>query len=258
MDLLLLADPSEAKVRTYLPESKCFVASSAGAVVGACVVKPLSAGAHELMCIAVQPACQKSGHGSALLKWVIDFYRKSGATQLEVGTGTFGYQLAFYQKLGFRVSGIDHDFFVKNYPEPIFENGIQLFDMLRLVLGFPRNADGSPFRAACGAADPAAGQSRLMRQPIAAGVVHGVPEDLAAALFADDHALAIWEGISPLARNEWICWVENAKKHPTRLKRIARVPADLKSGKRRPCCWPGCPHGKSGRPRFRCPSAPRP
>lgn len=134
MDLLLLADPSEEKVRSYLPESKCFVVLRGAVVVGACVVRPRGAGRHEVMSIAVHPACQKSGYGTALLKWVVEFFRRSGARQLEVGTGTFGYQLAFYQRQGFRVASIDHDFFVENYPEPIFENGIQLFDMLRLTL----------------------------------------------------------------------------------------------------------------------------
>ena len=136
VELLLLADPSEDKIRSYLPESKCFVVSTGGAVVGACVVQPRGAGAHELMSIAVSPAHQKSGYGTALLTWVIEFFRGSGARQLEVGTGTFGYQLAFYQRHGFRVTGIDHDFFVRNYPEPIVEDGIQLFDMLRLTLKY--------------------------------------------------------------------------------------------------------------------------
>ena len=139
MELLLLADPSEDKVRSYLSGSKCFVASSNGAVVGACVVQPLGAGAHELMSIAVQPTHQKSGYGTALLKWIIEFFRKSGASQIEVGTGTFGYQLAFYQRHGFRVTSIDHDFFVNNYSEPIFENGIQHFGMLRLTLRYSGN-----------------------------------------------------------------------------------------------------------------------
>ena len=134
--LLLLADPSEEKIRSYLSTSRCFVVSTHGAVVGACLVQPLGAGAHELMSIAVQPAHQKSGYGTALLKWVVDFYRRSGASRIEVGTGTFGYQLAFYQRHGFRVTAIDRDFFVNHYPEPIFEGGIQLFDMLRLTLNY--------------------------------------------------------------------------------------------------------------------------
>jgi uncharacterized protein YdeI (YjbR/CyaY-like superfamily) len=77
---------------------------------------------------------------------------------------------------------------------------------------------------------------------IATGVVHDVPADLRETLLADGEALALWEDITPLARNEWICWVEDAKQEVTRLKRIGRVSSDLKAGKRRPCCWPGCPH----------------
>lgn len=137
--LLLLADPSEEKVRAYLPASRCFIVSNGAEVVGACVVQPRGADAHELMSIAVHPAHQRSGYGAALLKWVIECYRNSGARSLEVGTGTFGYQLAFYQRHGFRVTRIDHDFFVDSYPEPIFEDGIQLFDMLRLTLCFSGN-----------------------------------------------------------------------------------------------------------------------
>jgi uncharacterized protein YdeI (YjbR/CyaY-like superfamily) len=45
-----------------------------------------------------------------------------------------------------------------------------------------------------------------------------------------------------LARNEWICWVDSAKKAETRLKRINWGCENLEDGKRRPCCWPGCPH----------------
>jgi ribosomal protein S18 acetylase RimI-like enzyme len=140
LELLLQADPSEDKIRSYLPGAKCFVASRAGSVVGACVVKPLADGAHELMSIAVQPDHQRLGYGTALLQWVIGYFRNAGARQLEVGTGTFGYQLAFYQRHGFRVASIDPDFFVRNYPEPIFEDGIQLFDMLRLTLRYPEES----------------------------------------------------------------------------------------------------------------------
>lgn len=141
MELLLLADPSEDNIRSYLPTSRCFVISSDAVVVGACVVQPRGADTYELMSIAVDPARQKSGYGTALLKWVIDFYRNAGAGWLEVGTGTFGYQLAFYQRHGFRVTRIDRDFFINNDPEPIFEDDIQLFDMLRLTLWYSGRVD---------------------------------------------------------------------------------------------------------------------
>jgi uncharacterized protein YdeI (YjbR/CyaY-like superfamily) len=77
---------------------------------------------------------------------------------------------------------------------------------------------------------------------IAGGVVHDLPDDLRRALDADSRALATWEVITPIARNEWICWIESAKKIETRQKRIAWGRENLSEGKRRPCCWPGCPH----------------
>ena len=82
----------------------------------------------------------------------------------------------------------------------------------------------------------------MPKNNIASGVVHDVPPDLKKSLLADGEALALWEGLTPLARNEWICWVESAKMERTRRQRLERVGADLKKGKRRPCCWPGCPH----------------
>lgn len=77
---------------------------------------------------------------------------------------------------------------------------------------------------------------------ISTGVVHDIPDDLRYELLADNIALEKWEDITPLARNEWICWVENAKKEATRKKRISQTRSMLKDGKRRPCCWAGCPH----------------
>ena len=79
-------------------------------------------------------------------------------------------------------------------------------------------------------------------QKIAGGVVHELPADLRQALGSDPEALATWLAISPLARNEWICWIESAKKVETRKKRIDWGCSNLRQGKRRPCCWPGCKH----------------
>lgn len=77
---------------------------------------------------------------------------------------------------------------------------------------------------------------------IPGGVVHDLPDDLRSALTTDAAAMATWRQITPLARNEWICWIESAKKTETRLKRLDWGRSNLSDGKRRPCCWPGCPH----------------
>ena len=82
----------------------------------------------------------------------------------------------------------------------------------------------------------------LSEKEILVGVVHDLPEDLKKALTSDAKALETWEDITPLARNEWICWIESAKKAETRTRRIEWGCSSLKEGKRRPCCWPGCPH----------------
>ena len=74
------------------------------------------------------------------------------------------------------------------------------------------------------------------------GVVHDVPADLHETLTSSAVAQAAWEDITPLARNEFICWVEDAKKSETRERRIRRTKEELIEGKRRPCCWPGCSH----------------
>jgi hypothetical protein len=82
----------------------------------------------------------------------------------------------------------------------------------------------------------------MSKKEISGGVVHTVPVDLKKALTSDKAVLALWEDLTPLARNEWICWVEYVKKPETRKEHIERVPEQLKEGDRRPCCWIGCPH----------------
>ncbi|HEY7931901.1 MAG TPA: YdeI/OmpD-associated family protein [Acidimicrobiales bacterium] len=74
------------------------------------------------------------------------------------------------------------------------------------------------------------------------GVVHQLPHDLRTALLANSVALEAWRDITKLARNEFICWVEEAKQPTTRSRRIRRTIEQLDEGKRRPCCWPGCQH----------------
>lgn len=82
----------------------------------------------------------------------------------------------------------------------------------------------------------------MPKQSISGGVVHNLPADMKKALTSAPKALAAWENITPLARNEWICWVTMVKKTETRKEHVQRMVSQLKEGKRRPCCWPGCPH----------------
>jgi uncharacterized protein YdeI (YjbR/CyaY-like superfamily) len=79
-------------------------------------------------------------------------------------------------------------------------------------------------------------------QELPGGVVHNLPADLSAELLGSGTALAAWNDITPLARNEFICWVEDAKQQKTRERRIRRTREELEDGMRRPCCWPGCSH----------------
>lgn len=82
----------------------------------------------------------------------------------------------------------------------------------------------------------------MTKQKLATGVVHEVPDDMRTMLTDSDDVCNLWNNLTPLARNEWICWITSAKKPETRIKRIDWARSDLLKGKKRPCCWPGCPH----------------
>jgi uncharacterized protein YdeI (YjbR/CyaY-like superfamily) len=77
---------------------------------------------------------------------------------------------------------------------------------------------------------------------IPSGTIHTLPSDLKKALLAEPKALAAWNDITPLARNEWICWTTTVKQASTRQNHIERTVSELMEGKRRPCCWIGCIH----------------
>lgn len=77
---------------------------------------------------------------------------------------------------------------------------------------------------------------------ISDGTVHTTPLDMRHILTTQPTVRTLWEDITPLARNEWICWITSAKKDETRKKRIRIMSENLLKGKRRPCCWIGCTH----------------
>jgi hypothetical protein len=81
-----------------------------------------------------------------------------------------------------------------------------------------------------------------MAAKLPGGTVHKMTEDFEKAILAVPKVRALWDDISPLARNEWICWVTSGKKAETRDIRIKKGISKMRGGMRRPCCWVGCVH----------------
>lgn len=84
----------------------------------------------------------------------------------------------------------------------------------------------------------------MSKEQLAEGTVHKLPADLGKALNGDAAARTKWQSLTPLARNEWICWTITVKQQKTRDDHVRRVVSELKEGMRRPCCWIGCIHRK--------------
>ena len=87
-----------------------------------------------------------------------------------------------------------------------------------------------------------------MTKELSDGLVHDVPNDLYAALIERKETTNLWESLTPIGRNEFICWVEDAKQEKTRARRIRRTVEELTDGKKRPCCWAGCIHRTDKKP----------
>lgn len=134
-DLLLLADPSREIVDDYLRRGTCYTASYLGEVIGVYVLLRTRPETIEIVNVAVREDYQGRGIGKKLVQDAICRAKEERIKTIEIGTGNCGMmQLALYQKCGFRIVGVDLDFFVRHYDEEIFENGIQCRDMIRLQL----------------------------------------------------------------------------------------------------------------------------
>ena len=85
-----------------------------------------------------------------------------------------------------------------------------------------------------------------MVQPITKTTAyHEVPKTVLAVLKNDANLIELWNGLTEIQRNEWACYASTGAKPETREKHIARMVSDIKSGKKTPCCWPGCPHRRA-------------
>ena len=87
-----------------------------------------------------------------------------------------------------------------------------------------------------------------MNRDISGGLVHDVPTDLVDALVESEEITNLWENLTPIGRNEFICWIEDAKREKTRLRRVRRTVEEIAEGRKRPCCWPGCIHRTDKKP----------
>lgn len=133
LHLFLLADPDIGMVESYVYRSKCFVLEENHEIIGSYLLLPSRPQTIELVNIAVLVKKQGRGYGKELVKHAVDMARTLGYQTIEVDTGNSGVmQLGLYQKCGFRIVGVDIDFFTTHYKEPIFENGIHCRDMIRL------------------------------------------------------------------------------------------------------------------------------
>lgn len=133
MELLLLADPSIKLVEEYIKRGEVFVGVISNEIIAVFVLLPTRPETVEIVNVAVAEPEQGQGLGKQMVLYAISYAKLLGYKTIEIGTGNSGVsQLALYQKCGFRMTSIDRDFFVRHYPEAIYENGIQVVDMVRL------------------------------------------------------------------------------------------------------------------------------
>ncbi len=134
-NLLLEADPSKELVSHYFKRSLTFEVLKDGVLVGIVVLIETRPETLEIVNISVSSDHQNQGIGQEILQFAINYGKENQFIVLEIGTGSTSFsQLYLYQKMGFRITGIDKDFFVHHYDEEIIENGLILKDMVRLQL----------------------------------------------------------------------------------------------------------------------------
>ena len=134
-ELLLSADPEKSLVEKYLNLGETFIARLNENTIGVIVLLEKHPGIMEIMNVAVSEPFQNRGIGRRLVTFGIKRAGEKGMTKVEIGTGNPGVgQMLLYQKCGFRIIGVDLDFFRRNYPEKIYENGIECRDMIRMEI----------------------------------------------------------------------------------------------------------------------------
>ncbi|HBX89693.1 MAG TPA: GNAT family N-acetyltransferase [Marinilabiliaceae bacterium] len=134
LDLLLLADEQENMIEKYLHRGNLFALYD-GDLKSICVITEENDGEYELKNLATYKKYQKQGYGRSLVKYVFKYY-KGKCKVMFVGTGDNAIIIRFYENCGFKISHKVINFFTDNYDKPIFENGVQLVDMIYLRKDF--------------------------------------------------------------------------------------------------------------------------
>jgi ribosomal protein S18 acetylase RimI-like enzyme len=125
MHLLLLADENQQLIDRYLPHSQIYLFTNDDQIQGICLLQ-ITGDSGEIVNIAVEPAYQSQGIGKALLNHVKGIAHQQGLQRLVIKTGNSGIgQIALYQQQGFDLVAVNYNYFLKNYPTPIWENRIQ-------------------------------------------------------------------------------------------------------------------------------------
>lgn len=133
--LLLEADPSKRSIQEYLERGKLYLALLDQKVVGCFVLMRTRPNTSEIMNIAIRPEFRGKGIAKQCIAYAEQLSKQEGCRTLEVGTGNSSLeQLALYQKCGFRIVGVDRNYFIKHYVQEIYENGIKCVDMIRLEM----------------------------------------------------------------------------------------------------------------------------
>lgn len=130
IDLLLLGDEDEKMIDKYLERGEMYVLNDNG-IKAECVVTDEGNGILEIKNIAVSPRFQKQGYGKKLIEFIIKKYSENFSV-IQAGTGDSPLTIPFYEKCGFKKSHTVKNFFIDNYKNPIYEEGIQLIDMIYL------------------------------------------------------------------------------------------------------------------------------
>lgn len=140
MELLLDADPDERQVAEHLAHGELYVARNRGLLAGAIVIRRTADDTWEIMNCSVSPEHRRQGCGTALVLHALNIIRDKGARYAELGTSdTSPGPMALYESCGFRTAGVIKNHFTDNYPEPVWDNGVQCIDMIRM------RADLAPF-----------------------------------------------------------------------------------------------------------------